>query len=145
MRRLLIITLATGIVWMPACQKDETKQGTAASAAVPCGDDAIANDIKSKMFSDPELKRANINVAVKDGEATLSGAVPNSALQLKAYKLAESAPGVKKVNDQMNVGAAHAARATPAPAGTRPATTQRLPLGEQPVSMVLPAGTTLSV
>jgi outer membrane murein-binding lipoprotein Lpp len=35
-------------------------------------DQALATDIKAKMFSDPQVKTANVDVAVKDGEATLS-------------------------------------------------------------------------
>src|SRR5207244_13480709 len=89
------------------------------------------------------LKRVNIDIAVKDGEATLSGAVPSSAAQLKAYKLAESAAGVKKVNDQMTVGTAHASVAKPRP---RAASSAAPPApGEQPSTMVIPVGTTISI
>ncbi len=34
-------------------------------------DEAVATDIKAKMFSDASLKSANLNVSVKDGVATL--------------------------------------------------------------------------
>ncbi len=74
-------------------------------------DAAIANDIKAKIFSDPDLKAANVEVAVKDGVVTLSGEVPSADSQLKLYKLAQAAPGAVRVEDQLRVVAAVAAEA----------------------------------
>jgi len=73
--------------------------------AVSCSrqrsDDAITTDIKARMFSDPSLKSANINVAVKDGIVTLSGEVTNDGTRLTAEELAKSTKGVKRVDDQI--------------------------------------------
>lgn len=66
-------------------------------------DEAIAVDIKAKMFSDPDLKSSSIEVIVKNGEVTLIGAVPNTEIQLKAYKLSASGKGVGRVIDQLTV------------------------------------------
>ena len=77
-------------------------------------DQALATDIQAKMFSDPQVKAANITVAVKDGEATLSGSAPDDGTRLQAYKIASETPGIKHVNDQMTVQAAQAALAAPA-------------------------------
>src|SRR3981189_1508782 len=85
-------------------------------------DDAIATDIKAKMFSEPALKSAAVGVSSKGGEVTLTGQVPDDAARLAAYKIASQAKGVTKVNDQMSVVAAQAApepavpAAMPAPA-----------------------------
>lgn len=76
-------------------------------------DDAITTELKAKMFSDPALKSANLNVTTKDGVVTLAGEVPDDATRLAAYKLATQTQGVSKVNDQMSVAAA---QATPPPA-----------------------------
>src|SRR5713101_6014942 len=85
------------------------------------GDDAVATDIKAKMFSDASLKSANLSVSVKDGVATLSGNVPDDAARLAAYKIASDTPGVSKVNDQMSVLAARAVSApSTAPAAAKP-------------------------
>ena len=116
----------------------------ALSAACSKGPDdtTIANDIKAKIFSDPDLKTTNVDVAVKDGVVTLSGELPSAEMQLKLYKLAEGTAGVSKVDDQMRVqgsqpaeaqaapetpSSAEPARATQAPAGAAPsaATTTR--------------------
>jgi BON domain len=88
--------------------------------AVACSrgrsDSAIANDIKAKMFSDPQLKDSNLQVSVQNGEVTLSGQAGSEAARYEAYKLAGDTPGVKKVNDQMSIQAAQAAPPAPAPA-----------------------------
>ena len=84
-------------------------------------DQAVATDIQAKMFSDPQVKAANINVSVKDGEATLSGNIPNEGARYQAYKLASDTPGVKHVVDQMTMQAAEAApMAPPPPVRTHP-------------------------
>ncbi len=91
-------------------------------------DDAISTDIKAKMFSDPQLKDANLQVTVSNGEVNLSGQVPSDAARLEAYKLASETPGVKKVNDQMAVEMAQVApppAPEPAPAPVRKATVHR--------------------
>jgi hypothetical protein len=68
------------------------------------------------MFSDPQVKAANVDVAVKDGEATLSGEVPNDGARYQAFKLATDTPGVKHVVDKMTVQTAQVAPvAAPAP------------------------------
>src|SRR6266581_4019719 len=69
-------------------------------------DDAISTDIKAKMFSEPALKTATVDVVSKQGEVTLTGQVPDDAARLAAYKIASEAKGVSRVNDQMSVAAA---------------------------------------
>jgi hypothetical protein len=75
--------------------------------AVGCSrkvDDAtLATQIKSQMFSDPQLNAANLEVTSKEGQVTLAGTVPNDAARYKAYKIANETAGVTKVSDQMTV------------------------------------------
>ncbi len=79
-------------------------------------DQALATDIKAKMFSDPQVKAANVDVAVKNGEATLSGEVPDDGARYAAFKIATDTPGVKHVVDKMVMQTAQAAPAAePAP------------------------------
>jgi BON domain len=96
--------------------------------AVSCSrlrsDDAIATDIKARMFSDPSLKSANINIAVKDGIVTLSGEVTNDGTRLTAEELAKAIKGVKRVDDQIVAGAVPATPLNVAenpPAASKPA------------------------
>src|SRR5437016_13720213 len=69
-------------------------------------DDAIATDIKAKMFSDPTLKTATVDVVSKQGEVTLTGQVSNDAARLAAYKIASETKGVNRVHDQMSLATA---------------------------------------
>ena len=85
-------------------------------------DDAITTDIKAKMFSEPALKNASVDVSSKGGVVTLTGQVPDDAARLAAYKIATQEKGVAKVNDQMSVLAAQAApEAAAPPTAPRPA------------------------
>jgi hypothetical protein len=87
----------------------------AAGCSSTKNDQSLATDIQAKMFSDPQVKAANISVSVKDGEATLSGDVPNEGARYQAYKLASDTPGVKHVVDQMTMQAAQTAPVAPPP------------------------------
>ena len=91
-------------------------------------DQALSTDIKARMFSDPQVKSANVEVAVKDGEATISGEVPDNGARYEAYKIASDTPGVKHVVDKMMVQSAQAAPvAEPAPPEPVPAKPPRAP------------------
>ena len=85
----------------------------AAACSGTKSDQALTTDIQAKMFSDPQVKAANLSVSVKDGEATLSGEVPNEGAHYQAYKLASDTPGVKHVVDQMTMQAAQIAQPAP--------------------------------
>ena len=94
----------------------------AAGCSSKKSDQALTTDIQARMFADPQVKGADISVSVKNGEATLTGDVPNEDARYQAFKLASNTPGVKHVVDQMTMQAAQAAPAatetpeTPAPA-----------------------------
>lgn len=87
-------------------------------------DDAITTDIKAKMFSEPALKNASVDVSSKGGVVTLAGQVPDDTARLAAYKIATQEKGVTKVNDQMTVLTAQATpdttAAAPAPEPAAP-------------------------
>lgn len=70
------------------------------------GDESIAQDLKAKISADADLKAAGVDAQVKDGEVTLTGTVPSADVELKAMKLANEEPGIKRVNDQLKVQAA---------------------------------------
>jgi hypothetical protein len=91
----------------------------AAGCSTGPSDEAIATDIKARMFSDAQLKTANVQVTSKNGEVTLTGEVPSEAARYSAFKLAAETKGVVKVNDQLTVQAAQAVE-PPAPAAPEP-------------------------
>jgi outer membrane biosynthesis protein TonB len=78
-------------------------------------DDAITTQIKAKMFSEPLLKSASVNVNSKDGIVTLTGVVPDLAARLAAQNIASKTEGVKQVIDSTTMASpAPAAAAEPA-------------------------------
>lgn len=86
----------------------------------------LTTNLKAQMFSDPQTKGADLQVAVKNGVVTLSGTAPSDAARYEAYKLAASMSGVSKVNDQMSVQAPEQmAEATPAVPAVVPAVKTR--------------------
>jgi hypothetical protein len=105
----------------------------AAGCAKKADDAAVVTNIKAQMFSDAQLKGANLQVASSHGEVTLSGAVPSDAARLDAYKIAAQTPGVTKVNDQMTVDtslATQTAQAEQAPPEQPAQTPQGQPVAE---------------
>src|SRR5260370_6658850 len=88
-------------------------------------DDAIATDIKAKMFSEPALKPATVDVVSKHGEVTLTGQVPDDAARLAAYKIASETKGESRANEQMSVVAAQAEALQPATPATQSAPAKR--------------------
>jgi hypothetical protein len=86
--------------------------GCGGGSSTSANDTTLANEIKAKFYSDTTIKGAPINVAVKDGVATLSGDVPNSDVELAAMKAANTVSGVQKVDDQMKVNASMPAPST---------------------------------
>jgi hypothetical protein len=126
--------------------------GNACNRFVRQDDAAITTDVKARMFSEPALKAANVDVSVHDGEITLSGQVPGDSARLAAYKIASDAKGVTKVNDQMTVQvmqtalapsqvshASDAAPPAPVPERERPARKPTTPKAGKPT---LPAAGT---
>ncbi len=81
----------------------------ASTAAIVVGcakrpnDAQLTTNIKAQLFSDPQTKNTNLQIAVKNGVATISGTVPNNGARYEAYKIAASTPGVSKVDDQMTI------------------------------------------
>jgi hypothetical protein len=137
--------------------------GVAAVLALATGcskkpsDDTLANDIKAKLFSDPDLRTTNVNVAVQNGAVTLSGEVPNPDLELKAVKIANDTPGVSRVDDQIKVAGGSPERrgvggdngggvASPAnPPGMGRPVESAQPAPPQPVTVTIPSGTPITI
>src|SRR5438445_8636611 len=103
-KRLLVLLPAIVLLFAVSCNKLGKPD-----------DAAITTDIKAKMFSDPSLKAANVEVSVHGGEVTLSGQVPDDSARLAAYKIASESKGAATVNDQMSVQTAQSAAAQPVP------------------------------
>jgi osmotically-inducible protein OsmY len=66
-------------------------------------DKKLRKDIIDALDWDPSVDSANIGVAVDDGVATLSGAVPNYAQKLAAQRIAQRVRGVTAIADEIEV------------------------------------------
>src|SRR2546425_392261 len=88
-------------------------------------DDAITTDIKAKMFSEPALKAATVEVDRGRGEVTLTGKEQNDAERLAAYKIAKKTKGGGGVNNQRSAAAAEKTVPHPATPATEAAPAKR--------------------
>ena len=100
--------------------------------ALACGcnkvtDDSIATDIKARMFSEPLLKSAEVNVTSKDGIVTITGMVPDDAARLAAERIASQTKGVKQVMTPAPWPPAPSGRREPAGRNAAPRPSNRSP------------------
>src|SRR5258708_29454737 len=133
-RKLLLSTLSLFLFLSFACNKPS--------------DDAVTTSIKAKLYSEPLLKSASVDVSAKDGTVTLTGQVPDDAARLAAQHIAAAAPGVKTVIDQTTMAApppTNTAENLPPPAPPKPpprppkpARTPRKPAPPAPVATPAP-------
>jgi hypothetical protein len=91
-------------------------------------DSQIATKLKARMSADAVLRGSALYVAVKNGVATLSGAVPSVAARYEAFKMASETPGIKKVNDDMTIEAPIARTASLNSAAPAPETKPKHPI-----------------
>ena len=131
MRPMLTIALLGVLLTIGGCTKAPDDAG-------------IVTNIKSQMFSDPQLKGSALQVTSEKGVVTIAGSVSSDAARLDAYKIATQTKGVTKVNDQMSVQpeqasapaqttATHAEPATPPPAPERVRKAIKKKKAEKPV------------
>jgi hypothetical protein len=97
-------------------------------------DDAITQDVQTKVAADPDTKDSQVTVAAKEGKVTLTGKVKTPAARKKVEQIAQEEPGVAAVDDQTAVEPVAEQSAQP---------TEPPPPPPQPI--VVPAGTTLTV
>ena len=76
-----------------------------APAAAPLDDATVASFVQARYFLDPTLKVRDITVETTNGIVTLQGQVASEAERSQALTLARSAPGVKRVEDALQVDA----------------------------------------
>ena len=68
-------------------------------------DDTITDQVRLKLTSDPDVKGGALQVDVKQGVVTLSGAVEMPKQRDKAEKLARKVKGVKSVVNKIEIKA----------------------------------------
>ena len=66
-------------------------------------DTRILEDVSDRLADDPHLDASGIEVAVAEGEVTLSGTVDSRAARRHAEDLVASVPGVRQVMNGLRV------------------------------------------
>lgn len=110
-RRRAVLLGGLAFALMPAATV--LAQGGGANTAP---DAQVEANVLKALAAAPELSTQNIQSSTVYGQVTLSGNVQTEAMRTRAENLVARAPGVKKVVDELTLGAATAAN-SPAPGG----------------------------
>lgn len=86
-------------------QANAQSPGQSAPQQQPQDDNTITTRIEAKYFTDPVVTSRDIAVQTSNGNVTLKGSVQNDAERQQAVTAAKSVPGVKSVNDQLQLNA----------------------------------------
>ena len=78
--------------------------------------ETITSDVQAKLFADPTLKHHDIRVVTEDGIVILTGQVSTDLEKAAVERIASQSSGVKKVVNQLTLGAQAEAAPMPAPA-----------------------------
>ena len=65
----------------------------------------VASRVYGRLHWDKALTNSNMDLDVKNGVATLKGAVPDAKAKVKAVELAEDTVGITRVVDQLTIQA----------------------------------------
>ena len=68
-------------------------------------DGVITDQVRRRLFADPNVKGYTVEVETKDGVVTLTGTVETEKARAKAEKLAKKVSGVKGVVNKLRVEA----------------------------------------
>lgn len=82
---------------------DPNHEGHYSGADEIISDSAITAAVKGKYLADPNINALNIHVKTYNGQVTLTGIVPNTAMRNLAISLAQNTNGVTKVNSKLMV------------------------------------------
>lgn len=124
----------------PEQPAQQPEQPTAQAPTQEQQDAQIAGDINNKLMASNPLRPLDLGVWVHDaGIVTITGTVPNRALQQQAETLVRAVSGVRSVEDKVMVGAVKVPRPKLAPATAPAATAVPAPMQQpQPAQMATP-------
>jgi CBS domain-containing protein len=92
-----------GIVTRADILKGLVLQSENLSIEAPPDDDAVRSRIIAELNAQPWSRTENITITVRDGVVDLHGLVDSPAERSAVRVAAETAPGVRQVNDHLNV------------------------------------------
>jgi hyperosmotically inducible periplasmic protein len=100
-RMLTIFVAVLAIGTMTAC----TSTRTVKSAGEQVDDSAVTGKVKTALARDPATSAYRIDVETFRGEVQLNGFVESADMKSEATRVAKSVEGVKKVSNNLRVGA----------------------------------------
>jgi hyperosmotically inducible protein len=86
--------LLASLLWQAVCPAKDPP---------PVNDDTITDQVRIKLADDPVVKGGALNVEVKQGVVTLSGAVELDKQKEKAEKVARKVKGVRQVVNHIEI------------------------------------------
>ena len=92
----------------PTTRERRDREPLPAVTQIDRPDPWITMKIQSKYFLDAEVKGRQIDVDTRNGVVTLKGQVDNEQQKKEAEQIARETEGVKRVNNQLTVGASGA-------------------------------------
>lgn len=106
-KAILLIPAICAIVLLGGCSgkpKEDTKKMEQAQLNT---DEAISRKVRNAIKNEPTLSRTarKVTVSTLDGVVTLSGNVKSNDERRKVIKIAKTVPGIKRIRDQMVLGA----------------------------------------
>jgi len=66
-------------------------------------DDAISDDVRQRLASNPDVRGAALDVTVKDGVVTIKGRVHTEKGRKKATEISKKVKGVVNVDNQLKL------------------------------------------
>jgi len=133
-RSFSIVLLAALLALSIACSKKPSGEAESKPS-----DDAITRDLETRIAADPDTRDSQVAVAAKEGKVTLTGKAKTPVARKKVEQIAQEAPGVAAVDDQIAV------EAPAEQAAAQPVAPPPPPPPPPPQPIVVPAGTVLTV
>lgn len=97
--RFVALLFAACLLALAGCGSTPTQEGTGQYV----DDSVITTKVKARIFNEPTLKSAEINVETFKGVVQLSGFVSSTASIAKALDIARTVQGVRSVRNDMHV------------------------------------------
>ncbi len=99
---LLPLLLLTGAAFSQSTAA--APPATSAATSISPADDGIARTLNQKIMQSDRLRPLDLGVYVHNGEATLTGTVPDAQTEQDVLDLARGTAGVTSVDDKLHVG-----------------------------------------
>ncbi len=98
-----LLTFFMGIGVLDSQTGSPKSSSRSAKAEAATDDATILATLKAKFANAPSMKDAPVDITVKDGVVTLTGKVTNGRQKGTATRMSKAVPGVKSVENKLEV------------------------------------------